>query len=121
MVRILTSWLWAKVLPAQSRVSLNASCLTFTAACCELVACATPMTVGQSFKQFALEPAAFEMQCPKQDIEVLQLNRPLTDPAYAGTKVGVRGCGKQAVYVLSYGAGWVTDSELKSQEQATSK
>ena len=107
--------------PARTRVRTNVTRLALTVTCAQLVACAAPMTVGESFRQYALDRAAFEMQCPKQNVEMVQLNRPLTDPAYAGSQVGARGCGKQAVYVLSYGAGWVLNSESSPQEKSPQK
>jgi hypothetical protein len=67
-------------------------------------------TVRQSFTQSGLDRAAFEMKCPKENLELVQLNRPLDDRNEFDTQVGVRGCGSQVVYVDVRGAGWVANT-----------
>ena len=81
---------------------------------CVLVAlsgCAAlkPPTVRTSFTKDALPRAGFEMQCPKEQIELVQLNRSWDDYIEGGTQVGARGCGKQVVYVYGPG-GWVANT-----------
>jgi hypothetical protein len=66
-------------------------------------------TVRQSFADKALERAAFELKCPKQLIELIPLNRGLDDRNEQETQVGVRGCGRQTVYVYMKGAGWMSN------------
>jgi len=66
-------------------------------------------TVRQSFAENALERAAFELKCPKELIELVPLNRGLDDRNEPETQVGVRGCGKQAMYVYMKGAGWIAN------------
>lgn len=48
-----------------------------------------------------LERAAFEMNCPKQQMTVFPLD---------SRTVGVHGCGQRGVYKAVQGAGWVLDS-----------
>ncbi len=64
-------------------------------------------TVRQSFTENALERAAFELKCPREVIEIVPLNRGLDSRNEQETQVGVKGCGKQAVYVYMAGAGWI--------------
>ncbi len=68
------------------------------------------LTVGESFKTYALDRAAFELHCAKDDLQVQGLNGSLEGEPQAGTQVGVSGCGKRAVYVLTMGGGWVLNS-----------
>ena len=81
-----------------------------------LTGCATlqsgGFTVDKSSTEHAFEVvknrASFELECPKDKIEVTVLNAEGT-PARA-TQIGVLGCGHKAVYVASY-SGWVMNSE----------
>jgi hypothetical protein len=68
------------------------------------------LTVGDSFQRYGLNRAAFEMQCPAQQLQIVGLNRPLHAAAYAGSQVGVTGCGKRMVFVNTEAAGWVANS-----------
>jgi hypothetical protein len=68
------------------------------------------LTVREAFDEYGLKRAAFELQCPKEQLELTALNGSFRSRAVAGRQVGVRGCGKQAVYVLSAGAGWVANT-----------
>lgn len=72
-----------------------------------LVGC---VTVGESFRRHGLDRAAFEMQCPKDQLEMVALNRSLGSAAFTGSQVGVRGCGRQMVYVATE-AGWIANSQ----------
>jgi hypothetical protein len=74
-----------------------------------LAAAGCGATVRQSFTEYALERAAFEMKCPRAVIEIVPLNRGLDDRNEQETQVGVKGCGKQAVYVYMAGAGWIAN------------
>ncbi len=66
-------------------------------------------TVRESFASNALERAAFELKCPREIIEIVPLNRGLDDRNEQETQVGVKGCGKQAVYVYMRGMGWIAN------------
>ena len=80
-----------------------------------LAACGGGATIGDSFRENGLQRAAFEMQCPKDKIEVSGLNYPLEHSAEFGAQVGAQGCGKQTVYVMVLGAGWLANSASSSQ------
>jgi hypothetical protein len=67
------------------------------------------VTVRESFASHALERAAFELKCPREIIEIVPLNRGLDDGNQPETQVGVKGCGKQAVYVYTRGMGWIAN------------
>jgi len=69
----------------------------------------TKPTVRKSFTDEALPRASFEMQCPKEQIEIVQLATPLDDYVLTGAQVGAKGCGKQVVYVCSP-SGWVANT-----------
>ncbi len=68
-----------------------------------ILICAGCVVYGSKseFMTNGLPKAAFDMQCPKDQIEVSEL---------AVRSMGVRGCGKQARYEFVYGAGWVLNS-----------
>ncbi|HEX7667579.1 MAG TPA: hypothetical protein VF407_23765 [Polyangiaceae bacterium] len=67
-----------------------------------LAACNVYTNDMQSFRDRGVPRASYELQCPKEQLEITDLGN--------GT-MGVRGCGKQAVYKEVSGAGWVNDSE----------
>ena len=67
-------------------------------------------TVRQHFTENALDRAAFEMHCPKDQIQLVQLGRALDSSMVSGIQVGVQGCGRQAVYVFANETGWVLNS-----------
>jgi hypothetical protein len=52
------------------------------------------------FRAQGLDRAAFEFDCPKSQIEVVEVG---------SQQVGVTGCGKKAVYVRTI-AGWVNNT-----------
>lgn len=66
-----------------------------------LIACGVYTSTMGSFMDRGMPRAAYELQCPKEQLQVTELG----DGA-----VGVRGCGKQAIYKEVWGAGWVNDS-----------
>ena len=78
-----------------------------------LCGCALPMgpTVRQVFMEHALDRAAFEMHCSKNGIELVPLDPPLDHHMVSGAHVGVKGCGKEAVYVYANQTGWVLNSQ----------
>jgi hypothetical protein len=55
------------------------------------------------------------MHCPTDKIQVSGLNYPLEHSAEFGAQVGALGCGKQTVYVMVLGAGWVANGDSSSQ------
>lgn len=61
----------------------------------------------KAFKIEGLDRAAFEMSCPKEQIELTQL---------PNATVGVTGCGKKLVYVDVRGHGWVLNSDTQPAE-----
>jgi hypothetical protein len=68
------------------------------------------ITVGDSFQRYGLNRASFEMQCPAAQIQIVGLNRPLNATSVPGSQVGVSGCGKRMVFVVTEAAGWVANS-----------
>lgn len=72
-------------------------------------------TVRKSFTDEALDRAVFEMQCPKEKIELVSLNPPLDETVTLGAQVGVKGCGKQVVYVAVRGGGWVANTASSTE------
>src|SRR2546428_9701039 len=59
-----------------------------------------------SFRNYGMPRASFEMHCPTEQLKVTVL---LETPAGVGSQVGGEGCEKRTVYVLVSGAGWVVD------------
>jgi len=74
-------------------------------------------SVRTLFTEKGLDRAAFEMECPKEQLKLVQLNIPLDEPMDSGGQVGVTGCGKKAVYVYS-SAGWVANTGSISDQGA---
>jgi hypothetical protein len=68
------------------------------------------ITVGEHFRKFALDRAAFEMQCPKEKLQLTGLRGGLDKELDGAEQVGVTGCGKRAVYVLTSN-GWLLNSQ----------
>ena len=83
----------------------------FAAALClaMLVGCAP--TIGQHFRERALERVAFETKCPKDQIELVPLDLPLDHPMRSGVHLGVKACNQQAVYVFTNQLGWVMNTD----------
>lgn len=66
-----------------------------------------------SFRELGLSRAAFEMSCPADQLAITVLrdsDRAPESRGMSGSQIGVRGCGKKAVYVFAETAGWVLDS-----------
>ena len=53
------------------------------------------------FQAYAIEKAAFDMQCDKAKLDVVELS---------STSVGVRGCGRQGRYEMLRNGDWVLNS-----------
>ncbi len=85
-----------------------------------LLSCVTlPRARGaeSSFRELALPRAAFELDCPAEQVAVSVLRDSDPEPesrGMAGAQVGATGCGKRAVYVFTDSAGWVVDSASES-------
>ena len=59
-------------------------------------------TMGKPhFETYGIEKAAFDMQCDRQKLDVVELS---------SISVGVRGCGKQARYEMLRNGEWVLNS-----------
>jgi hypothetical protein len=67
-------------------------------------------TIGDNFRARALDRAAFEMKCPKEQIELVPLDFSLDRSMASGVHVGVKGCETQVVYVFTNQTGWVVDT-----------
>lgn len=59
------------------------------------------MTRDAFFNDGGIKQASFELKCPQQQLEVVELGQ--------GT-VGVSGCGKRATYTGVYRGGWINNS-----------
>ncbi len=81
------------------------------------LACAAP-TVRQYFVDQALDRAAFDLRCSKSEVEMVQVSTPLDQGMRPGAQVGVKGCGKQSVYVFVRNHGWTLDSASESEQAA---
>lgn len=62
-----------------------------------------PIHVGlkDSFMKHGLPKAAFDMDCPKQQLEVTEIG---------ARSMGVRGCGKKQRYQYVDNVGWILES-----------
>jgi hypothetical protein len=71
------------------------------------------VTAESSFAEKGLERAAFDLGCPKDqlNLQVLHRNDGL---GCADSQMGVSGCGKRTVYVCTSGQQWIRNSEIQS-------
>jgi hypothetical protein len=76
------------------------------------VACGVYTSDMASFMDRGMPRASFELGCPKEQLQVTDLGH--------GT-MGVRGCGKQAVYKEVSGAGWVNNTGSSDSKAAEVK
>ena len=76
----------------------------------------TRPSVRTLFNEKGIDRAAFELQCPKQHLELVPLSPPLDEPIYSGAQVGVTGCGKKTVYVYTNAGGWVANAASISEQ-----
>jgi hypothetical protein len=82
-------------------------------------ACAAPVEMN-GFKvnafawknaQEAVVPrASFDMKCPREQLQLTVLHATEDFGGGAPTQLGVTGCGQSAVYVQTFGSGWVANS-----------
>jgi hypothetical protein len=73
-----------------------------------VTACGT-MPLRKYFNDNGIDRAAFEMKCPREQLQLVPLNKPLDQTAMYGDTVGVIGCGQRAVYLLTQ-SGWLLNS-----------
>lgn len=59
--------------------------------------------------------AAFDMQCPKEELSLTLLEVNEGRPAYP-RQIGVRGCGEQTVYVWTH-SGWILNNQGKTAQR----
>jgi hypothetical protein len=74
-------------------------------------ACLIPLTVREHFNQRGLGAASFQLQCPPEQIQVVSLSRPLDEGITPGDQVGVSGCGRRAVYMVTMRGMWVLNGQ----------
>jgi hypothetical protein len=86
--------------------------VVFAGACALL----TRPRVRTLFNEKGLDRAAFEMQCPKEQLALVPLSPPLDDEVYSGAQVGVTGCGRKTVYVYTNAGGWVANTASISDQ-----
>jgi hypothetical protein len=76
----------------------------------------TRPSVRAAFNQMGIDRAAFELQCPKEQLTLVPLAPPLDEPLYSGAQVGVTGCSKKTVYVYTNQGGWVANTASVSEQ-----
>ena len=80
--------------------------------CCLLLIAAVTQGCFHNMPDFddhdrgGIERAAFEMDCPEDQLQVTDLGR---------DTVGVTGCGKKTVYKWLVGTGWVNNTAAPAQ------
>jgi hypothetical protein len=67
------------------------------------------ITAEDSFRDKALDRAAFEMSCPKEQVRYSVLHRN-DGMGCAGSQMAVIGCGKKAVYVCTRTQDWINNT-----------
>lgn len=76
---------------------------------CLLSACGSGSTTLRYFRETGgLERASFDLDCPKEQLNVVSLSE-------VGLQAGVKGCGQKAVYVYINGA-WLLNSEIPKRK-----
>lgn len=69
------------------------------------------LTVREHFTRYGLPRAALELDCPREKIEIVQVDQSLDQPLYSGgTLVGVKGCSRRGVYVSLDNGTWLLNS-----------
>lgn len=67
------------------------------------------VTAESSFQAKALDRAAFELSCPKEQLQLNVLHRN-DGLGCAGSQMGVTGCGRKAVYVCTRSQEWINNT-----------
>lgn len=70
-----------------------------------LCSCVT-QSADEAFRERGLSRAVFDLRCPAEELDVYVLANATPGLACIGAQVGVRGCGRQAVYVCDRNARW---------------
>jgi|CXWL01.1.fsa_nt_gi hypothetical protein len=89
--------------------------LMICAATAALIFASGCITVESTFKSNGMKDAAFDLQCTEDKIEMTVLNRN-DGLGCKGSKVGVRGCGKQTTYECDNARNWHRSGEVSSAE-----
>lgn len=71
------------------------------------------MTTEEHFRQYGLNKASFDMECPQEKIQIHVLG----ELSRGNGQVGVTGCNKKASYIAVQGAGWVNNTSSVSNER----
>lgn len=99
--------------------SLIAMC---AAACLCLLGCVatTKGRVVDLYRETGLQRASFDLRCPAAEISAQALSAPAERDyrlirgerpfPMRGDTVGVRGCGREAVYIYDQGHGWINNT-----------
>ncbi|WP_147456743.1 hypothetical protein [Leptospira yasudae] len=64
------------------------------------------VTTEEHFRHHGLNRASFDLECPKEKIQIQVLG----EMSGGNGQVGVIGCNKKAIYVAIQGAGWVNNT-----------
>lgn len=81
--------------------------------CTALILASGCVTVEGTFKSDGMKNAAFDLQCTEDGIEMTVLTRNDGLGCF-GSKVGVRGCGKQTTYQCDNARTWHRSAEISS-------
>jgi hypothetical protein len=73
-----------------------------------VVAGCAGISATESFREYGLRRAVFELNCPAEQLKTATLSDGAANGLLqcTGAQVGVRGCGKQAVYRCSPNQEW---------------
>lgn len=77
-----------------------------------LLATSGCVTVESAYKSGGAPTASYDLQCPAEQLEMTVLNRN-EGLGCAGSKIGVRGCGKQTTYVCNDSQLWIRETEVQ--------
>ncbi len=70
------------------------------------------VTVESAYTSKGAPTASYDLQCPAEQLQMTVLNRN-EGLGCAGSKIGVRGCGKQTTYVCDNAQLWVRETEVQ--------
>jgi hypothetical protein len=69
------------------------------------------LTVREHFSRYGMPRAALDLDCPREKLELVQVDQPLDQPLWSGgTLVGVKGCSRRGVYVSLDNGTWILNS-----------
>jgi hypothetical protein len=79
------------------------------------------LTVREHFTRYGLPRASLDLDCPREKIELVQVDQPLDQPLYSGgTLVGVKGCSRRGVYVSLDNGTWLLNSASTGNQGGSS-